>query len=444
MVAMQLVKLSPTPLRMVMFDSTGAFGKGAAYSPPSDHCLLNVRAKAMSAFPDNDSHFVRWLQRSGHGDHDADFGNRFLPRRLYGEYLSALLKECRDSGALSLRPERVVNVLATGGDYELEDATGRRTLAKTVVLALGNLPPGGLGDTALSEAMAAHARPAWTFLASGQIDPEADVLIVGTGLTALDVMLHLASHDHRGRIEMLSRHGRFPLPHAPPPAAPAKDPGTLEGTPQDIMRMLRRLVRECESQGNSWHDVVDAVRPHVTSIWQSWTQAQREQFFRHVAPFWEVHRHRAPTSTLELRDRLIAAGRLGVHAGRLFALDAASDGLRARYVDRRRGRASELRVDAVIDCTGPRRDYRRSGDRLIDGLLEQGLATTDPLGMGFAAESDGRLVGRDINPRGVFVLGTPLRGTLYESSAVREIRVQAESVTRALIASNRESAVSYA
>ena len=426
-----------------MFDSAGAFGRGAAYSPASDFCLLNVRAKAMGAFPDDEGHFLAWLRRTGYGRDDADLGNRFLPRKLYGAYLSNMLAACRDTGNLHERTDRIVDLHRDGDGYELVDGSGSRTFAKTVVLALGNLPPGGLGDSALNGAMRDHALPAWRLLASGSVDPDAGVLVVGTGLTALDVMLHLASNGHRGRIDMLSRHGRFPLPHAPPPLAHAATPADiLAGRPQDAMRALRRFVRDCESRGQTWHDAIDAIRPHVSSVWQRWTPAQREQFFRHAAPYWEVHRHRAPTSTLEVRDALLASGQLHVHAGRLYALEAEGGRLCARFVDRRIGRSSELRVDVVVDCTGPRRDYRRSGDPLVEALFDRSLATTDPLGLGFAALPSGAMVDGDGHKTGIFTLGTPLRGMLFESGAVREVRVQAEAVARSVIDALQSDAAS--
>jgi uncharacterized NAD(P)/FAD-binding protein YdhS len=432
MVAVQLAAASAVAPRIVMFDSAGAFAKGAAYSAASEHCLLNVRAKAMGAFHDDEGHFLRWLREQGYRDEDADLANQFLPRNLYGAYLLDLLAGCREAGMLTERKARVIDIQRNDNGYVLIDSAGGSVSARSVVLALGNIPA-SFGDSSLGEAMLSHARPAWKILASDYVERDASMLIVGTGLTALDVMLHLTAHGHRGRIDMLSRHGRFPLPHAAPGKA-AVLPAALEGAPQDVLRELRRLVREFEAQGHTWHDVIDAVRPYTSGIWQRWTPAERRQFIRHIAPLWEVHRHRAPTSTLAVRDELIASGRLTVHAGRLFALEATSDGLQARYVDRHRGRASELHVASVIDCTGTQKDYRRSGEPLIDALLARGLATTDPLGLGFAAEPNGALIGRNGHTEGVFVLGTPLRGALYECGSVREVRAQAATVARELAA----------
>jgi hypothetical protein len=49
-------------LRVFLFDRSGVFGTGVAYSTPLPSHLLNVRAAGMSAILDDPLHFVKWLQ----------------------------------------------------------------------------------------------------------------------------------------------------------------------------------------------------------------------------------------------------------------------------------------------------------------------------------------------------------------------------------------------
>jgi uncharacterized NAD(P)/FAD-binding protein YdhS len=249
-------------------------------------------------------------------------------------------------------------------------------------------------------------------------------------LSALDVMLHLTANGHRGTLTMLSRHGRFPLAHAPSAPGEAAFAAQLGGTPRDVLRTVRGLVRDGAHAGRTWHDLIDAIRPQTNRVWQSWTPAQQRQFNRHLAPLWEIHRHRAPASTLAICDELRASGRLHVTRGRLRRLERTRDGLRVTYEAWNSGER-ELRADAIVDCTGPRRDIARSGEALINALFETGLARPGELGMGFAATTDGRLTG-DPGAPPIYALGTPLRGTFAETSAVREIRVQARIIAETI------------
>jgi uncharacterized NAD(P)/FAD-binding protein YdhS len=431
--AVQLARLAQRPLRIAIYDRAGAFARGAAYGPSSDACLLNVRAKAMGAFPDAEDDFLQWLRATGYASGDSGLGERFVPRRLYGAYLSALLDRCAGGGLAVERRVAAVTALAPAGDeYVVETACGARTLARAVVVATGNLPPNGSGDPGLAAALRAHARNPWEVLAAGPVSSAAEVLIVGTGLTALDVMLHLATSGHRGRVTMLSRHGYFPLAHAEPGAGAPPAPATCAGgAPLEVLREVRRAVRAAASQGHGWHDAIDGLRPHVNRVWDSWSPRERQQFFRHLAPIWEIHRHRSPPATLAVRDRLIAAGQLDVRSGRLVSLAAGPDGLRAEIRPRGSTSATALRVDVVVDCTGPRRDIVNSGDPLSASLVARGLARPGVLGHGLAAAPDGAL-NTDLGRGPLYALGPPLRGNLSESSAVREIRVQARLVAEAI------------
>jgi uncharacterized NAD(P)/FAD-binding protein YdhS len=433
MVAVGLARLVARPLRIVLFDRSAAFGRGAAYSPESDSCLLNVRAKAMGAFPDAEGDFLRWLRSVGYASDDADLGERFLPRRLYGDYLCSLLERCTANGTIvERRAACVTGLTSTDDGYALDTACATRTFAKSVVVAIGNLPPGGFGDPALTAAMRAHARNPWQLLAGERVAPDARILIVGTGLSALDVILHLDATGHRGTIAMLSRHGRFPLPHASSGSASGLTPGPLSGAPADVVRSIRRLVREAERAGCNWQDVVDALRPHANRIWQHWSPVEQRRFARHVAPLWEIHRHRAPQSTIDTRDRLIAAGRLAVHRGRLMRLTPEGSGWHATFAAHgTQGAPAVLAADVIVDCTGPRRDIAGSGDAFVESLLARGIAHAGPLGTGFAAAADGAFTSSAATAP-IYALGTPLRGTLAETSAVREIRGQAQAIAEAI------------
>ncbi len=439
MVAVQLARQGFGPLRIAIFDQTGAFGMGAAYAASSDHALLNVRAKAMGAFPDAEGDFVRWLTARGYAADDPLLGERFLPRKLYGAYLRDLLEQsCGSDVRIARRHERVTDIAPVSGGYMVGVAAGSWLRARSVVLALGNLPARRVEDQASARPGDAPVVDAWTLL--GRNDPIAStarVLIVGTGLTALDVLLTLDAHGHRGRIVMLSRHGRFPLAHQPSDRAPIDAPSILSGTPIDVLRTVRRLAHDSQRRGLAWQQLIDAIRPQVPRIWQNWTRTEQQQFLRHLAPLWNVHRHRAPQSTLDVRDRLLQSDRLLIATGQVRTIER-SDGVQlVHYAERHSGRERTIETDLVVDCTGPQRDFRRSKEPLIEALFERGLAMTDPLGMGFAATPDGRLVNAAAMP--LFALGAPLHGMLYETTAVREVRRQAASVAGGVLAALRRS-----
>ena len=91
----------------------------------------------------------------------------------------------------------------------------------------------------------------------------------------------------------------------------------------------------------------------------------------------------------------------------------------------------------VVDCTGPA-PLSRTAHPLVRRLLATGLVRTDALGLGLDATPDGRLVSLE-NRRGdrLFALGPLLRGALWETTAMGEIRAQAAGLAELLLGLHR-------
>jgi uncharacterized NAD(P)/FAD-binding protein YdhS len=109
----------------------------------------------------------------------------------------------------------------------------------------------------------------------------------------------------------------------------------------------------------------------------------------------------------------------------------------AEAVYRRRGTDEllTLRVAKVINCTGPRTDYSKYQHPLLINLLARGLINHDPLALGINALPSGEVLRYRAGPTGwLFTLGAPLKGVLWESTAVPEIRQHALAVAERLLA----------
>ncbi|WP_245173181.1 FAD/NAD(P)-binding protein [Streptomyces aureus] len=253
-----------------------------------------------------------------------------------------------------------------------------------------------------------------------------DVLLVGTGLTAVDLALTL---DRPGRtVHALSRTGLLPQPHAlvaaPAMAAPeGLDAPTLSALRRAVYRHIGRAVR---AHGD-WRPALDSLRPHTARLWHSLTPEERAVFLREAGALWNTHRHRTAPATAESLDRVRTARRLRVHTGTVTdAVPRSDDSLLLTLSD-----GSRIGASWVIDCTGP---GPRPQDPLWRSLFETGAAVPGPLGLGVATR-DGRLL--DAQGRtglALFTLGAPRRGELWETTAVPEIRVQAAELAEGLLA----------
>jgi uncharacterized NAD(P)/FAD-binding protein YdhS len=251
------------------------------------------------------------------------------------------------------------------------------------------------------------------------------VVLIGTGLTMADVAITLAA---RGvELSALSRHGLAPLAHAARPvlAPPMRPPGARR--PVELMRELRAQARRAAD----WRDAVDGLRPFTADLWQALPLESQAQFLRHAQRHWEAHRHRMAPETGEQVAGLLAEGRLALGAGSLVSVVASPARLELAVARRHGGRIERLEADRLVNCTGPAVRIDRDRRPLVRSLLERGLARPDAHGLGFAVASDGRLVGGRSVERSIFALGALRRGTIWETTAIPEIRGQAEALAAA-------------
>jgi uncharacterized NAD(P)/FAD-binding protein YdhS len=250
LVAAHLLKTAHRPLTIKLVERRPQAGQGVAYSTTNPRHLLNVSAGKMSAFPDESGHLLRWLNynRTALAGFfpDGFDASSFIPRAVFGLYIQSILEEAEASAPSTVRLERVsheaVGIVAQEQEVQVALAGGQSITADRLVLALGNAPAG------VSTASADYLRHAWSWNALDGLEADAPVLVVGTGLTMVDMVISLHSRRHRGPIVALSRRGLSPLPHCsaqpyPTFLAPETAPATVRGLGTRRIRpppMLRR------------------------------------------------------------------------------------------------------------------------------------------------------------------------------------------------------------
>jgi uncharacterized NAD(P)/FAD-binding protein YdhS len=431
-----------SPLRIVLANRSGAIARGVAYGTRSERHVLNVPAGNMSAFADDPEHFLRYAARR-----DPEVrGGTFVPRRMYGDYLMDVLAEAERDAAPGARLERVVGeatairVHDDGAVVTFDDGSVLR--AHRVVLAVGNYAPGEprLADHAIYSSRR-YVRDPWRPGALDAIAPSDRVLLIGTGLTMLDVALDLRTSGVRAPMIAVSRRGLVPQPHRSPSVAPTyehRPPGIESGeaTAAAYLRAVREHVRRVAGSGADWREVVGALRPITAALWQRLSVRERARFLRHVRPYWEVHRHRAAPEPAAAVRRMLDDGEMRVVAGRLLSMTEEGNGVTVTL--RRRGAAAPetMRVERVVNCTGPESDTRTLRDPLVATLREAGLLSPDALGLGVETAADGALLDAAGRPsRTLFHVGPFLKATYWEATAVPELRVHAARLAHSLAAS---------
>ncbi|TQK69341.1 FAD/NAD(P)-binding protein [Nocardioides sp. SLBN-35] len=430
-----LVRSDDPGLEVVVHEASGIVGRGVAYGTNDQRHLLNVRARHMSAFPDAPSDLLDWALRTGRSSDPQGF----LPRADYAIYLQDRLADVADD-RLRIRAGRVLDVVPTGAGFEV--VTERSAAhADAVVLCHGNQPPRPLataGGAALPDAPWHVANP-WELARLRALPADARVVVVGTGLTGIDTTITLLEDGPARHVTLVSRNGLLPKPHVGQAhtAWVTKVPDDAV-TADGIAAALADECRAAAERGVGWRAVVDGLRPLTQELWRRLPVAERRRFLDVHARDWEVRRHRmAPEVALRLQSYRYD-DRLAVHAGSLHAVEDLGERCRVTTAP---GHAP-VDVDAVVNCTGPLPDVRHSSDPLLRALVARGTVTPDPLALGIDATVDGAVLGADGRVvDGLFVVGPPRKGTLWESTAIPEIRGQAAQVATAVVQRTSRSIV---
>jgi uncharacterized NAD(P)/FAD-binding protein YdhS len=442
-VAVQLLKAG-RPLRIVVVEPRPQLGPGLAYSTSCAGHLMNVPSGKLSLADDDPKHFVKWL-RTNYNDRGDDYS--FAPRLVYGRYVSALLEAACDQARPGVSFEHVrseaIALDKEGSRFCLRLRDGSTVEADAVVLALGNPPPSEEAIPAVQgsafQSSPCYFRSAWDPGAASSLEPEAPVLLVGSGLTAVDTAIALHEQGHRGVIHIVSRRGLLPRSHALS-APPNRGGWKLEVSTslRELCPKVRKQIRVAETRGEDWRGVIDGLRADTPRLWQGLPCAERRRFLRHLRPYWDVHRHRMAPEVSAFIDGSLREGRLKLHAGRIRKILATADGAQAQIKPRGRSEELVLAVRRVINCTGPDFDLRKLQHPFWKDLFDKGTVDSGPMGLGLKTTADGELISaRGEVATNFLTLGPARMGSDWETIAIPEIRAQATALASRLLGTAR-------
>jgi len=374
---------------------------------------LNVPVERMGLDAEAPVDFFDWLRRE-HPERDVLPG-QFVPRRWFGEYLAARVQASDSAtcfGAVRALRKHDDMWRIDLGDGGSEGQRASAPTARRVALCLGM--PAGLPMPHAPRHWVADSWAWWRALPANGV-PLRDndtVLVVGSGLTAVDMVLGLRERGFRGRIRAVSPGGRWSQAHAPAaPLAPdvreALDEALDEAiTARDVLGVLRHFASR-----HPWRAVIDALRADTNARWAGLAPDEQRRVLRHVFGTWNRHRHRMAPDVCAALD---ADAALSLEPGRI-RVDA-----EGRIIKRDRFGETVLDVALALDCRGPGFRAALAGDSLLARLVRDGVLEAHPLGTGVRTPVDPSLT----------VIGAARFGERFETSAVPELRQQAVEALR--------------
>jgi uncharacterized NAD(P)/FAD-binding protein YdhS len=428
MLAVHLLRNSSF-LSVAVVDRGALPGRGLAYSSPHRFHLLNVPAGEMSAWPHAPDDFLRWARTH----YDAAVQSRsFLPRSVYGAYVASLLEATLADGGrerFQWIQDEALSLHRYKGKFAIQTRTGNELLARAVVLATGNFPPANPSVPGLEASTSLYFQFPWDNNALKNLPSGGSVLLIGSGLTSVDLIMALKSKGFHGVIHVISRQGLFPRARryerqdeSWPLFWNEKSPRTVRG----LLQLIRNQVQAAAEQGFDWREVIDSLRPVTQGIWLHFPLEEQKRFLRHARAYWDVHRHRLAPEIGDVLADMQNDGQVHLHVGAITRFSADCERAEVRYWDRKSRSDKMLHASRVINCSGSESDCRRIDESFITSLFVQGFARPDPLFLGLDVDNNGALIDSRATPSDrLYAMGPTRKGCLWETTTVPEIRVQA-------------------
>jgi uncharacterized NAD(P)/FAD-binding protein YdhS len=424
--AIHAIRASGGPLDIVVLEPRAELGRGVAYSTQDRSHRINVPSDRLDIGTNEPGAVTAWLHAQGILPDAAseDATGAYVPRADYGAYIGDTLARTLAAAADRVRLRHLrttaTEVRMAGGAWVIVTGSGERIMADRVALCFGHAVPAlpcpiGAG---VAQSGRLVADP-WATDALAEIDPDASVLVVGTGLTMADVVTSLGAGGHRGPITAVSRRGLLPKTHGVFKMDLDVVGGQRPATALDLLRLVRKRIAAVDP-ALGWHAVVDSLRPALPDLWGSLPPHEKRRVVRRLLPFWEVHRFRIAPQIEAALTRARTEGRLTVERAAITGLALGPDGRLEAELGRSRSETERRRFDAVVLCTGPEREVARNP--LVAALLADGTASLDAVGLGLAVDRRSRVLDPSGEAQaGLYAFGPMTRGSFGEMTGAPDI-----------------------
>lgn len=410
LVAVNLLRKSDS-CEVIMVEPNQKLGLGLAYSTKDPSHLLNVPAGRMSGLVEEPLSLCEWAQVDE---------NQFLSRQDYGKYLNSLLeRELNrvDSSRFRHVKDWVTGISAEGKRYVCTLYSSGSFEADKIVLALGNsdsIVPG------FFEGLPTNSRAVRDVWREEFLSNYDSVAIIGTGLTFYDIALSILRERPSAVIHGISRNGLLPSPHLRhrAPALPV---------PSDARLSAQGIRDYLSASGDKWREAQDGIRHDLQEIWAAFPDSEKKTFIEHYFRWWNSLRHRSAPEIDEQIKSAIESRQILIHKASVNSVQQLSEGMSLELSN-----GEILKVEQVINGCG---NQLVATHPLIQKLIEKKILTRGPLGYGVACDAK-TLALKDAEGKvhaGIYGIGPILVGELLETTAIPEIRVEADLISKELL-----------
>jgi uncharacterized NAD(P)/FAD-binding protein YdhS len=416
-------------VKIIVIEKNDNVGPGLAYSTEDNSHIINLSAENMSPIPGDPKHFIKWLQSKESKwkllfpDFDIQKCS-FPPRALFGMYLIDLAKTTQERAQ-----ENGIKITFMKGEVvDIDEKINKNTkfeislvddsikvIADQVILCIGHLPPTDYKEL-ISKPGYFHSP--WPTKQLSHIPKDKDVHIIGTRLTAIDIVLALVERGHTGKITMVSRYGLLPCVIGPSESytkrfltleniveltANGTQPLKLsklkelflqeieyaEGKHPELDKLLKTVksikspekwlekeIELAESKKRPWQSVLASLYPIVPNIWNMLGDQDKKEFLEKYYSLWMTYLAAFPIQNAKKILALLKKGQLEIRGG----LQSIKFNPQDQIFEILLNDNKSLKANYLINGIGAGHDITKIDSQLLKNLLAKKLVIPYPIG----------------------------------------------------------------
>lgn len=357
-------------LSISIFEKNNIDSFGSAFSEFSKNYILNVPAIKMSAFSDKPSDFYEFISKNYPSLAISE--TDFAPRYIYGEYLKSITKEAflnakNNNLEVNFIPSEVTSIHKKSDYFNIADSQNKLHKVSHIALATSfkqsNLECDFSSEGLIKNLWCADAKK----FHEEKINNK-NICIIGSGLTAVDVIIGLKKKDFQGKIVVISRRGNFPKKHF---SSIQKIPNFISAADAKngmlfLCLKIRKFLRE-NSEFDLRH-IIDSIRPITKEIWRNLDHKNKKLFWRFM-PYWNIFRHRAPASSIEIIDEMIKNGQVEIRKSGVQKIISANNKIILQ------AKSGNIEADYLVNCLGF--EFRSKKYPLMQQMINEELLEED-------------------------------------------------------------------
>jgi uncharacterized NAD(P)/FAD-binding protein YdhS len=433
LLAYYLLQEDRHPVTVYLFEKDyQQLSRGIAYRASNESQLLNVSAINMNLYGLPVGDFYHWLQSHGHKN---ILPGDFVSRALFGTYLKKLFQESLDQAKnvkVKVITDEVIDIIKDEDGLHVSTANGHTYYVAKAVVANGILPPADPFEVTLDiKFTGLYQSNPWNFHYLDQLRNDDLVVLIGTGLTMLDHAAGLLKKYKSIQVTAFSRRGLLPLAHKPHGSYDFPDYSIIPNEDiGELFQSIRAYYLAHTDKGLDWRDLIDRVRSQVPQLWKALSASSKKRFIRHLKPYWEIHRHRAPQEVLSVVQHAIHEGRFKLLKGKIREVASNGQCLFVTLVNPEG--VMRIKANYLLNSSGLQHNISLTSDPLLKKLLERGYMVPDLNKLGVETDEFGAFQ-CTVGERNIFTVGALRRAAVFECTAAKEIGEQAFLLSKNLM-----------